>query len=140
MINFKKNKENKKSIMSIIITFVILFNRNYIFGITNTKNYIDVNVKSAVVIDHDSKRILYNHEAHEKRYVASLTKMMTSILLVENCDVNEIVTVPKSIINIGGSTIGLKEGDKIKVKDLLIGMLLPSRKRCGIYFRYLFRW
>ena len=128
MINFKKNKENKKSIMSIIITFVILFNRNYIFGITNTKNYIDVNVKSAVVIDHESKRILYNHNAHEKRYVASLTKIMTSILLVENCNINEIVTVPKSVVNIGGSTIGLKGNDKIKVKDLLIGMLLPSRK------------
>ena len=112
----------------IVILFILIVTKNYIVGTTNTKNYIKVNVKSAVVIDHDSKRILYNHNAHEKRYVASLTKIMTSILLIENCDIDEVITVPKSVVNIGGSTIGLKENDKIKVKDLLIGMLLPSRK------------
>lgn len=60
--------------------------------------------------------------------MASLTKIMTSILLVENCNLDELIEVPKEASVIGGSTVGLKKGDKVTAKSLLYGMLLPSRK------------
>ena len=122
----KKNKFKYLTITFFLLTLLSINSK--IYGVKENNDYLNVNVKSAVVIDNETKRVLYNKNAYDQRAVASLTKMMTSIILVENCDINEIITVPKSVANIGGTTIGLKAGDKIKAKDLLIGMLLPSRK------------
>lgn len=86
-----------------------------------------LNVPSAVVIDMESERILFEQNANEKRAMASLTKIMTSILLVESCDLDEQIEIPKEAANIGGSTAGIKKGDKITARNLLYGMMLPSR-------------
>ena len=53
---------------------------------------------------------------------------MTSIMLVENCKMDELIEVPAEATWIGGSEVGLKKGDKITARSLLYGMLLPSRK------------
>lgn len=63
--------------------------------------------------------------------MASLTKVLTSIMLVENCKMNEMVEVPKGAAIIGGSTVGLKKGDMVSVESLLYGMLLPSGNDCA---------
>ena len=76
-------------------------------------------------------RVLYNKNADEQRPMASLTKIMTSIMLVENCDLSEVIEVPKEATWIGGSTVGLKAGDKVSAKALLYGMLLPSGNDCA---------
>jgi serine-type D-Ala-D-Ala carboxypeptidase (penicillin-binding protein 5/6) len=92
----------------------------------NTKDYLKVNVPAAVVIDNNTHRILFDKNANEKRSIASLTKMMTCILLVENCELNEVIVTPNTIGDVGGSLLGLKKGDKITAYNLLVGMLLPS--------------
>jgi len=92
----------------------------------NTKDYLKINVPSAVVIDDNTHRILYDKNANQQRSVASLTKIMTSILLVENCDLNEVINVPDAATLVGGSELGLKKGDTITAYNLLVGMLLPS--------------
>lgn len=76
-------------------------------------------------------RVLYDKNADEQRPMASLTKIMTSIMLVENCDLDELIEVPKEATWTGGSTVGLKAGDKITAKALLYGMLLPSGNDCA---------
>ncbi len=92
------------------------------------KSFVDVDVPAAVVMDADSGRVLFDKNADEKRPMASLTKIMTSILLVENCDMDELIEVPAEATWIGGSEVGLKKGDKVTARSLLYGMLLPSRK------------
>ena len=94
----------------------------------SSKNFVDITSPSAVVIDFDTGRILYEKNATSQRKMASLTKIMTSILLVENCDLDELIEVPKQAAIIGGSTVGLRAGDKVSARSLLYGMLLPSRK------------
>lgn len=123
----KKNK-------TVLIKFFILFQIIYIFSIVNnfsfasSKEFTDIKVPAAVVMDLVSGRILFEKNADEQRKMASLTKIMTSILLVENCNLDELIEVPKEATYIGGSTVGLKKGDKITARSLLYGMLLPSRK------------
>ena len=58
--------------------------------------------------------------------MASTTKIMTAIVVIENSNLNDIVTVSKKAAKTGGSRLGLKTGDKIKLLDLLYGLLLPS--------------
>lgn len=110
----------------ILLQFVLPFFTSKTYA--SSKDFVDISSPSAVVIDFDTGRILYNKNATEKRKMASLTKVMTSILLVENCDLDEMIEVPKEVAWIGGSTVGLKVGDKVSAKSLLYGMLLPSRK------------
>lgn len=107
-----------------ITLFTFISNTTY----ANNKDFIKINVPSAVVMDMESGRVLFEKNADEKRPMASLTKIMTAIMLVENCDLDEQIEVPKEAAVIGGSTAGLKKGDMVSARSLLYGMMLPSRK------------
>lgn len=91
-----------------------------------SKNYYAISSPAAVVICEDTGRILYDKNANEPRPMASLTKLMTAIIFVENCKMDEIIDVDKKACFIGGSEVGLRPNTKITAKDLLYGMLLPS--------------
>ena len=73
--------------------------------------------------------ILYGKDENKRCKMASTTKIMTSIIVVENVkDLNEKVNVSVKAAGIGGSRLGLHINDEITVKDLLYGLLLCSRK------------
>lgn len=118
-------------IVFLFILFLIVFSFNNIYANTSSKDFVDIKVPAAVVIDYDTGRVLFDKNASDKRPMASLTKIMTSILLVENCEMDEMIEVPSQATWIGGSTVGLKKGDKVSAKSLLYGMLLPSGNDCA---------
>lgn len=115
----------------IIYFFMFFYSNSSIQASVINKNFVDINSPAAVVIDNDTGRVLYEKNANEKRAMASLTKVMTSILLVENCKMDEMIEVPAAATWIGGSEVGLKKGDKVSAKSLLYGMLLPSGNDCA---------
>lgn len=85
-----------------------------------------IKAAAAVVIDADSGQVLYEHNAHAHRAPASTTKIMTSMLAVESGRLDEYVTVSKRAASVGEATIFLKEGERLKLRDLLYGVLLSS--------------
>lgn len=85
-----------------------------------------INSKAAIVIDRESKRVLYSKNAYEKRAMASTTKIMTAIIALENTRLDEEIIVSKKAAGVGGSRLGLKAGDKITMNDLLYGLMLRS--------------
>lgn len=85
-----------------------------------------INSRAAIVLDRNSKKPIYEKNINDRRPMASTTKIMTGILIIENCDLNEEVTISKKAAGTGGSTIDLKTGDKVKVRDLLYGLMLRS--------------
>lgn len=85
-----------------------------------------INSCSAVVIDRNTNTILYGKNENQKRKMASTTKIMTATVIIENCNLSDIVTISKKAASTGGSRLGLKTGDKIIVNDLLYGLLLKS--------------
>lgn len=62
--------------------------------------------------------------------MASTTKIMTAIVILENSKLTDVVTISKKAANTGGSRLKINTGDKITVNDLLYGLMLRSRKRC----------
>ena len=84
------------------------------------------NSRSCVVIDRNTNTILYGKNEKEKRKMASTTKIMTAIVIIENYNLNETVEISKKAAGTGGSRLGLKTGDKIIIKDLLYGLMLRS--------------
>ncbi len=85
-----------------------------------------INSKAAIVIDRNTKRILYSKNANEKRAMASTTKIMTAIIALENSSLNQTITVSKKAAAVGGSRLGLNAGDKITMNDLLYGLMMRS--------------
>lgn len=123
---------NKHIYIIVICVSILSIFLNSIYANENIdKDFLDLQSAAAVVIDYDTGRILYDKNADEQRPMASLTKIMTSIMLVENCDLDELIEVPADATWIGGSTVGLKKGDKVTAKALLYGMLLPSGNDCA---------
>lgn len=86
----------------------------------------DINSRAAIVINRDSKTILYGKNETQQRKMASTTKIMTSIVVLENSYLYDTVTISKASASTGGSRLGLKAGDKVSVCDLLYGLMLKS--------------
>lgn len=82
--------------------------------------------RSAIVFDRNTKSILYEKDINTKRAMASTTKIMTCIIILENGNLNDTVKISQKSANTGGSRLGLKKNDSITVKDLLYGLMLRS--------------
>lgn len=90
------------------------------------KASVSVSAKSAILIEQDSGRIIYEKNANEKRRIASITKIMTAILAIESDKLKETVTVSEKAVRAEGSSIYLKPNEKIKLEDLVYGLMLRS--------------
>lgn len=93
----------------------------------------------AILVDLDSGSVLEEHNAQERIYPASLTKIMTAILAIENtADMEEIITVPSDFFDAlyveEASMAGFQPGERARLKDLLYGILLPSGAECCMTF------
>jgi D-alanyl-D-alanine carboxypeptidase (penicillin-binding protein 5/6) len=86
--------------------------------------------QAAYLIDADTGQALVNIQGTQRLPMASTTKIMTAILTIETANLNQIVTIKQDAIdevkNNQGSTADLVVGDKIRLRDLLYGLMLPS--------------
>lgn len=85
--------------------------------------------ESAILMDVDTGAILYSKNINEQLYPASTTKIMTALLVVENCHMDEVVTFSDEAIDNtewGSSRIGIKKGEQLTVEQCLYGLLLGS--------------
>lgn len=89
-------------------------------------NSLSTSASEGILMDMESKRIFYSKNIHEVKSVASISKIMTAILTIENIDVNKEVIVGDEIKDAYGSGIYIKEGEKLKIIDLLYGLMLRS--------------
>ena len=85
-----------------------------------------INARHAVIFDRNSKRAIYGKKENETCKMASTTKIMTAIVVLENSNLDDIVIVSSKAAHTGGSRLGLSTDDKITVKHLLYGLLLES--------------
>lgn len=95
---------------------------------SNSENITEptINSRAAIVYERSSGKILYGKEENEKRKMASTTKIMTAIVVLENTNLDDIVTISSKAAGTGGSRLGLHKDDKISIQDLLYGLLLCS--------------
>lgn len=87
---------------------------------------MEINSRIALIYDRASGEIIYEKNGNKQTPMASTTKIMTAIIVLENADLTETVTINSKAAGIGGSRLGLKKNDKITVNDLLYGLMLRS--------------
>lgn len=89
-------------------------------------NAIDTSARSALLMEQDSKRILYSKNIHESRSVASISKIMTGILAVESGKMGDMVLIGDEIAKAYGSAVYIKQGEKLTLEDLVYALMLRS--------------
>lgn len=91
-----------------------------------------LSAQSAILIDAESGQVLYEHEADAVREPASLTKIMTGLLVVEDGRLDHLVTVSKRAADTGEASVNLQAGDQVRVRDLLAAVLLSSANDASV--------
>ena len=96
-------------------------------GLCTPSGALSTSAASAILIDAESGRVLYEHNAHEKRYIASITKLMTALVAMESGhSLDEVVTIKKEYTGAEGSSMYLKAGEELTLEALMYGLLLAS--------------
>lgn len=108
-----------KKVLVVLLLFLIPLN---VLGKENTFD----TARSSIVIDLDSGRVLYENNADEKRLIASITKIMTCIIAIEEGDLDKKVEAGEEILKMYGTSIYLELNEKMKLIDLLYGLMLRS--------------
>lgn len=85
-----------------------------------------ISAKSAIVMDTQTGRVFYEKNADQQSLIASTTKIMTALVVCEQCNVLDRMRVPKEAVGIEGSSIYLKEGEVLTIQELLYGLMLHS--------------
>lgn len=88
--------------------------------------------RSAVLMDADSGRILYEKNGHQAMANASTTKILTCIIALENCELDSEVTVSALAASQPKVHLGMREGQRFYLKDLLYGLMLESYNDCAV--------
>lgn len=114
----------------ICILFLLLLFPFNVFAIENNNKLIK-GATSGILIDAVSGKIIYEKNIDERLAVASMTKMMAQIIIMEKVEDgtikwDDVVTVGKNAADMGGSQIYIEEGEKITVEDLMKGISMAS--------------
>lgn len=120
-----------KKIMLVVFNFLILFNFTFVFSVQADDLKLAENAKSAILIEASTGKILFEKNADEKLHPASMTKMMSMLLIIEAIEDgvikwDQIVQVSENASSMGGSQILLETGEKMSVRDLFKGVAIAS--------------
>ena len=85
-----------------------------------------ISAHKAILLDADTGRALYEKDADSRSLIASTTKIMTALIVCEQCNVLDRMRIPKEAVGIEGSSIYLREGEVLTIQELLYGMMLHS--------------
>lgn len=94
--------------------------------INNNSGNVKIKAKAAICYDYTYNKTLYEKNADFKMPNASTTKILTAIVAYENSNMDDVVEVSLNAASVGGSSINLKKGNKIKMGDLMKGLLMSS--------------
>lgn len=115
-----------KKILCFIVLATLFMNNVYA-----SDNLLAPHAKSAIIIEESTGEILYEYNAHEKLAPASMTKMMSLLLIMEALEndvikLNDMITISSNASGMGGSQILLETGEEMSVDDLLKGITIAS--------------
>lgn len=119
----------KRKIGRILVLFCLLFSH---FSLAVEPN---VASSAAILVESSTGKILFEKNAYEKMYPASTTKVMTAILVLENCDLEEMATVSRNAvfsIPPGYVNCNLRENEQMRVKDLMYALMVKSANDAAV--------
>lgn len=124
------HKKIMQSVFIVMFLFITLAWPGLAFGQSAQESFygnrVTISATAAVVMDVDTGQILYAKNAHQPRPIASTTKIMTALIAIECGELNGVTTISPKAAGVEGSSIYLRAGEKLSLKDLLYGALMHS--------------
>ena len=114
----------------LIFLFIFLLYSSCVSAVSN----VEINSPAGILVEESTGKILYEKNAHEKMYPASTTKILTALLVLENGNLEDTVTVSEEAVNSlsdGYVTPYISSGEKLTVDQLLNVLLVPSGNAAG---------
>lgn len=113
-------------ILSFCIGGTILLSQNTI-SVANASSFVQTSAKAMCVIEGNSNRVLYQKNKDSQLPMASTTKIMTAITAIESCeDLDEVFEISPKAVGISGTSLYLRKGERMSIRDLLYGLMLVS--------------
>ena len=128
-------KKTCKQIVAVILIIVGMLNNSFSIYASNNKETTapeSLHALSAVLMDGISGRVLYGKNAEEPRAMASTTKIMTCILILEQCNLEETAATSAYAASMPKVHLGAAEGEEFYVKDLLYSLMLESHNDSAV--------
>lgn len=124
-----------KKILSLVLVFVFLLPLNIVS--VSALSDDEVTAPSAVLIEPETMKVLYEKNGHEQRACASVTKVMTLILVMEAIDAgklnwDQMITASAHAASMGGSDIWLEEGEQMSVRDMVKATVVASANDAAV--------
>ena len=120
----------RKCVLSVILAVVLCVP---VFG---TENGLQISAEAAVLIDASDGETLYSRNADRRMQPASMTKIMTALIVIQNCSPYEFVTVGAECVGTEGSSAYLSAGEVFTVSELLYALLLQSANDAALALAY----
>ena len=123
--------KNKKILIFNLIVFIIF---NFSFCVYGSQTDLNLYSEAAIIMDTQTEQILYQKNIDKKMYPASTTKILTAIIAMERCNLNDVIIATKSAISqvpSGYSSAYITEGENMTVKDLITVFLVHSANEAG---------
>lgn len=124
--NLTENLNQKVKLEKVTLSQIPSYPKK-IKGVSN----VNIGERAYLVVDLDSQKVLAKRAINQRKPIASLTKIMTAVIVLEKMDLGETITVPKGVTKTTGSKLYLSPGTKIAVQELLRGMLIKSANDCA---------
>lgn len=127
-----------KSLLSLLLTFSVLFSALFVSAVpVSALSPEEITAPSAILIEPTTKKILFEKNSHEVRPCASITKVMTLILVFEaieegKIDYDDVVTASAHAASMGGSDIWLEEGETMTVHEMIKAVVVASANDAAV--------
>lgn len=118
----KSDSNGKRLVFALIFVIIIIFST----ALPKEQPAYAYGTDSYVVMEASSRKVLKGYNENVSLPMASTTKIMTALIIIENCKMDEKVTIPAQAVGIEGSSIYLKAGEVLTVEELLYGLMLRS--------------
>ena len=119
----------KKLFVILFLTFLILFPFNYVLSAETQTNLPYATAEGIFLLDNRTNKVIYSKSENKKMYPASTTKILTAIIVLENCNLNDVVTASyNAVMSIpdGYSTANIQIGEELTIEQLLELLLVYS--------------
>ncbi len=96
------------------------------FTVFDARADVSVSARSAILMEASTGTVIFEKDPDERMLIASTTKLMTALVALENASLDEVVTVPAECVGVEGSSMYLKAGEELTMRELLYGLMLES--------------
>lgn len=121
-----------KKILALLLSLILASLCLVIPVSSSNKGYIALSAESAVLLDLDSRAVLYEKDSDKRMGMASTTKIMTALVVAEHCELEQEVRIPDEAIGVEGSSIYLQQGETLTLLELLYALLLQSANDAAV--------